>query len=225
MGPESSPRTGFPLWPLALLCALLPFIAAHLGWWISSAQGLIPACNPYLDGCVSISRASRHGLGNLLFRMLMLPAATLQALCWLTAALWMRRLGANGLAPAWLGGVAALALVLYATFLGSEGRTYELLRRYGVYLWFGGTYLALLTVLRGMASRRPAHAYVPLLVVAWGCLVFGLASVVVRYVVSADALRDRLENLLEWHVALWLTAIFAVLAWSWWKEQLRWRIE
>ena len=225
MGPESSPRTGFPRWPLALLCALLRFVAAHLGWWISSAQGLVPACNPYLDGCVSISRASRHGLGNLLFRMLMLPAATLQALCWLTAALWMRRLGANGLAPAWLGGVAALALVLYATFLGSEGRTYELLRRYGVYLWFGGTYLALLTVLRGMASRRPAHAYVPLLVVAWGCLVFGLASVVVRYVVSADALRDRLENLLEWHVALWLTAIFAVLAWSWWKEQLRWRIE
>ena len=60
---------------------------------------------------------------------------------------------------------------------------------------------------------------------AWGCLVFGLASVVVRYVVSAEALRDRLENLLEWHVALWLTAIFAVLAWSWWKERLQWRLE
>ena len=225
MGPESSPRTGFALWPLALLCALLPFVAAHLGWWISSAQGLVPACNPYLDGCVSISRASRHGLGNLLFRMLMLPAATLQALCWLAVALWMRRVGANGLALAWLGGIAAMALVLYATFLGSDGHTYELLRRYGIYLWFGGTYLALLMTLRGLASRAPGRAYVPLLVVAWGCLVFGLASVVVRYVVSAEALRDRLENLLEWHVALWLTAIFAVLAWSWWKEDLRWRLE
>jgi hypothetical protein len=225
MGLERTPPASFPLWPLALLCALLPFVAAHLGWWISSANGLVPACNPYLDGCVSISRASRHGLGNLLFRMLMLPAATLQALCWLAAAAWMQRIGARTLAPAWLGAMAALALVLYATFLGSEGRTYELLRRYGIYLWFGGTYLALLMVLRGLASRRPAHAYVPLLVVACGCLLFGLASVVVRYVVSAEALRDRLENLLEWHVALWLTAIFAVLAWSWWKERVRWRIE
>jgi len=37
-----------------------------------------PACNPYLEGCVSISRAARHGLPNHLFKALVLPAAALQ---------------------------------------------------------------------------------------------------------------------------------------------------
>lgn len=217
-----APAQDLPLWPLALLCALLPVLAAHLGWWISTAQGAIPACNPYLDGCVSISRASRHGLGNLLFRMLMLPAATLQALCWLVAASWMRHDGARSRTVVWLGCVAALALVLYAGFLGSEGRTYELLRRYGIYFYFGCTYLALLVVVRRLP--RSHRAYWPLMVVAWGCLAFGLASVVVRYAIASETVRDRFENLLEWHTALWLTATFAVLAWTWRKERLRLRL-
>ena len=220
--PTNAPLAGWPLWPLALLCALLPVVAAHLGWWISTAQGLVPACNPYLDGCVSISRASRHGLGNVLFRMLMLPAATLQALCWLAAATWVQRDGERVRWPAWLGCVAAVALVMYASFLGGEGRTYELLRRYGIYFYFGCTYLALLAVLRRLA--RPAIAYRPLIVVAWGCLAFGLASVAVRYAMQDEALLDRWENLLEWHTALWLTASFAVLAWAWWRERLRVRL-
>lgn len=220
--PVNSPLAGWPLWPLALLCALLPFLAAHLGWWLSTAHGLIPACNPYLDGCVSISRASRHGLGNLVFRMLMLPAATLQALCWLAAAQWARGDESPSRWIPWLGGIAAVALVLYAGFLGSEGRVYELLRRYGIYFYFGCSYLALLTVMRRLAPTE--RAYMPLMVVAWGCLAFGLASVAVRYAIADDALRDRLENLLEWHTALWLTASFAVLAWAWRKARLRLRL-
>jgi hypothetical protein len=40
------PARGLPLWPLPLLCAALPFLAAHLAWWLSLADGLIPACNP-----------------------------------------------------------------------------------------------------------------------------------------------------------------------------------
>ena len=35
------------------------------------------------------------------------------------------------------------------------------------------------------------------------------------------ALRDRWENALEWHLGLWLTAMFAVLAWRWWRERVR----
>ena len=217
--PSNPPPAGWPLWPLALLCAVLPFIAANLGWWVSTAHQLVPACNPYLEGCVSISRASRHGLGNVLFRMLMLPAATLQALCWLAAAAWVRHDGRRVRWPSWLGCVAAVALVLYASFLGGEGRTYELLRRYGIYFYFGCTYLALLVVLRRLPRSHRAHR--PLMVVAWGCLVFGLASVAVRYAVSSEDLRDRLENLLEWHTALWLTASFAVMAWAWRRDGLR----
>lgn len=208
-----------PLWPLPLLCAALPFAAAHLGWWLSTAQELVPSCNPYLEGCVSISHASRHGLGNLLFRLLVLPAATLQALCWLAVAAWLRRERPVTAWLPWLGCVAALALAVYATFLGSEGHTYELMRRHGIYLYFGCSYLSLLLCLRALAPSARAHR--PLLWVAIGMLGFGLASLAASCTLADTQLRHRAENVLEWHVGLWLTAIFAVLAWAWWREKLR----
>lgn len=220
------PARGLPLWPLPLLCAALPFVAAHLAWWLSLADGLIPACNPYLDGCVSISRAARHGLGNHLFRMVMLPAATLQVLCWLAANGWVRRRrGTASHTLPWLGLVAGAFLALYATFLGTEGEAYRLLRGYGVKLYFGASYLALLVLLRAMAraGRVPGRVsgYGPLLAIALGMLGIGLASVAREYVVLDDAANDAWGNVLEWHLGLWLTAMFAVLAWRWWREDLR----
>lgn len=216
------PARGLPLWPLPLLCAALPFVAAHLAWWLSLADGLIPACNPYLDGCVSISRAARHGLGNPVFRMMMLPAATLQVLCWLAATGWLRgHRGVASQALPWLGLVAGAFLALYATFLGTEGEAYRLLRSYGVKLYFGASYLALLVLLRAMARARRVSGYGPLLVIALAMLAIGLASVAREYVVLDDAANDAWGNVLEWHLGLWLTAMFAVLAWRWWREDLR----
>jgi hypothetical protein len=224
------PARGLPLWPLPLLCAALPFVAAHLAWWLSLADGLIPACNPYLDGCVSISRAARHGLGNHVFRMAMLPAATLQALCWLAAAGWLRRRwGVASHALPWLGLVAAAFLALYATFLGTEGEAYRLLRSYGVKLYFGASYLALLVLLRAMAraGRPPGRVpgYGPLLGIALGMLAIGLASVAREYAVLDDAANDAWGNVLEWQLGLWLTAMFAVLAWRWWRDRVRLVVE
>lgn len=221
MSTPGPPLSTLPLWPLPLLCALLPFVAAHLAWWLSIEQGLIAACNPYLDGCVSISRAARHGLGNQLFRMMVLPAAALQALCWLAATLWLRQHGDRVRVLPWLGLVAGAFLALYATFLGSEGRVYELLRRYGIYLYFGNTYLALLFTLQILSRRPKPHVHRPLLVVAVGFMAVGLTSIGASYVVTSEALRNQWENVLEWHLGLWLTALFATLAWHWRRERLR----
>lgn len=219
MNAPRPPLTTLPLWPLPLLCALLPFVAAHLAWWLSTGHGLVAACNPYIDGCVSISRAARHGLGNPLFRMMVLPAAALQALCWLAVTLWLRQHG-DRVVP-WLGLVAGVFLALYATFLGGEGKVYELLRRYGIYLYFGSTYLALLFTLRALSGPPRMPVYRPLLVVALGFMAVGLTSIGVSYAITDEALRDRWENVLEWHLGLWLTALFTTLAWHWWRERLR----
>lgn len=163
-----------PLWPLAALCGLLPLVTAHTGWLVSTVQGLIPACNPYIDGCASISRASRHCLASQLFRMLMLPAATLQGLCWIAVACWLKRYASRNVSVAWLGAVAAIALIAYATFLGTDGSTYEILRRYGIYFCFGCSYLALLASLGVLARhRQQCGTYRPLMVIAGVCL--GLA--------------------------------------------------
>jgi hypothetical protein len=187
---------------------------------------LIPACNPYLDGCVSISRAARHGLGNHVFRMTMLPAATLQVLCWLAVVHWFRtRHGAASHALPWLGLVAGAFLALYATFLGTEGDAYRLLRSYGVKLYFGASYLALLVLLQAMAragrEQGGVPGYRPLLVIALGMLAIGLVSVAREYMVLDDAANDAWGNILEWHLGLWLTAMFAVLAWRWWRDRAR----
>ncbi len=212
----------FPLWPLPLLAGLLPLLVSHLAWWLSVRAGLVPVCNAYLEGCLSISRAARHGLGNDLFRMVMLPAATLQALCWVAATAWLRR-DTPGAAPTlpWLGLLAGAALVLYATFLGSEGQAYELLRRYGTVLYFGASGLALLVALRTLARDPRAPAYRGLLVIAFGLLAIGLGSVVVAYVVDDPKQRDDWRNVLEWHLGLWLTAMYLLLAWLWRRERLR----
>ncbi len=205
---------GLPLWPLPLLCALLPLVAAHLAWWMSLRDGLVPACLPYLEGCISISRAAREGDGNALFRMLVLSSVALQALCWLAVGQFLGTLGRRrGPVVAVLGLVAALFLALYATFLGTEGALYQLLRRYGVTVYFATTYLALLATLQALwqAPRHPATR--GLLVVALGMLALGLATVATGLAVDDRALRHRIENVLEWHLGLWLTAMFLVLAW------------
>ncbi|WP_237053719.1 hypothetical protein [Marilutibacter chinensis] len=220
--PTSAP-TGLPAWPLPLLCALLPLLAAHLAWWLSVQGELVAACNPYLDGCVSISRAARHGLGNLLFRLAMLPCATVQVAVWWCAAQWLQRgTGVPARALPWLGLTAGAFLGLYAAFLGSEGETYGLLRRYGITVYFGASFLALMSVLRRMSRQwQDAPAFAPLRIVALGMLAVGLASVTVTASVADQLARDRWENRLEWALGLWLTAMFAVLAWHWWRERLR----
>ena len=217
------PRGGLPLWPLPLLCALLPLLVSHVALWLSLRHGLIPACNPYLDGCVSISRAARHGTGNDLFRMVMLPTASLQAFCWLAAAHWLRRNGGGAARTLpWLGLLAAMFLALYATFLGSEGAVYQVMRRYGITVYFASTLLAWLTLLRGLSQQSPRPpAYLPSLVVALGYLLLGLSHLAVRFATTDPALRYRWENVFEWQLGLWLTAMFSLLAWTWWREGMR----
>jgi len=66
------------LWWLPLLAGALPLAGIALAFPLAVGEGQFPACNPLIDGCVSISRAARHGLPNHLFRALLLPAAVLQ---------------------------------------------------------------------------------------------------------------------------------------------------
>ena len=73
-----SGSSAFPLWPLPLAIAALFTVAAHVALWLSIRDGYVEACVPVLEGCASISRAARHGLGNHVFRLMVLPCAMLQ---------------------------------------------------------------------------------------------------------------------------------------------------
>lgn len=211
-----SPR--IPLWPLPLLLTLLFVMAAHVAYLLSIQGGHVPACVPYIDGCVSISRAARHGWGNHLFQLLVIPCAVLHALAWWLARHWLR----GGRAMVVLGVMSAIALAVYATFLGTEGEAYRFLRRYGVVVYFGFGYLAQLALMRRAAATKalPAGIIVAMSWISIAMLGLGVANVVAGVVVDDPSAKDRWENVFEWWLGLLMVGWHAVLAYGWKREGL-----
>ena len=217
-----------------MFAGLLPALATVIAFLISVRTGLIPSCNPYLEGCVSISQAARHDLSNHIFRALVLPGATLQALTWLLCAQWLKSLdaaaGKYSFALAWIGTSAGMFFVLYGAFLGTEGETYQWLRRYGINLYFGFTYLCMLLtsakVFRLSQAgwlRLPLHLDRALGVLCLLVMAFGLTNLFAKSLLNDWQLADRLENILEWYAASVFTIFFAVLAWLWKYTRFRLR--
>lgn len=203
-----------PLTRLAWLGAGIPFVAVHLAYALSVHAQLVPLCLPYLDGCTSISRAARHGSGNLVFKAMMVVDAALLAFYWRRLAQTLSVLRTDAprrtAAVRALGWLACGFLVLYAAFLGVDGRFYQWLRRYGITVYFAGTVLAeMLAALlseRLAALSRARHALLATLCAA--LLALGLASIPLR------ALDDdgSLVNVVEWWYALLMIAGYVVLA-------------
>lgn len=215
------PREGVPLWPLPLAIAALLVVAAHLAWWLSLRAGHVPACIPYLEGCTSISRAARHGLGNHVFRLLVLPCAALLALHWWASVRWLvLRDAARG--GGWLlalGIAAAVALAVYATFLGSEGAGYRFMRRYGVVVYFGASYLAQLLFLRmaRAVDEPPPRLRTAMVATCFLMLLPGLGNVAASALVADPTLKDRIGNALEWQLGALLVAWYLLQARLWWR--------
>jgi hypothetical protein len=208
----ASSVNGWPAWPLALLAGLLPFVGTVVAYTLSVRLGLIESCNPFFDGCVSISRAARHDLPNHLFRALLLPAAALQALCWILCGAWLRTLGIAATrklrALPWVGVAAAVFLVLYGTFLGTEGDAYRWMRRYGVIVYFAGTCVAMLIVSEAARGRW-------LLALCAALPLLGLVSAFGPLFHVSEASRSALQNSMEWFGGLIFTLFFFAIAWQW----------
>ncbi|WP_395373668.1 hypothetical protein [Marinicella sp. W31] len=204
---------------VALLCALIPFVTVHATFIYSVVTGHFAACVPYLEGCVSISRAARSGDSIHLFRALMLPMATVLVLYWLTVFQWLRQLYykiSRGMrVMRVLGVIGALFLILYATFLGTEGDVYRWLRRYGVIVYFAFTALAQLLFtqrLYQLGKRQVinklfflAHCKIVLCIVM---LVLGVISAVIDLTVQDRSFKSALDNIIEWNFALLMTGYF-----------------
>jgi len=237
---SSSKSDRFPAAALAaLLSGVLPIAAAHgaylLNVYSSSELAAEFICMPYLDGCVSISRAARSGPGLTPFRWVMLASVPLLRLTWWSARRWLAslRLDASvgqhvgkgrakdrrASAMAALGMIGAVFLVLYVTALGNEGEWYGWQRRYGVTLYFGGTALAQLLLVwilwplrqTVQASRlmRPIILLTLLVSLQW---VLGVFSAFKRLIFEDPVLIDQIENVIEWWYALAMSLAFLVIA-------------
>ena len=212
---------------IVALAGVLPVAAVLLAYTLNRLAGSeLDArfvCMPYLEGCVSISRAVRSGPGLHLFRAVMLPCAMLLFLSWAMVRDWLLCIGACEQRRAaivfWLGAVGALFLVLYVTWLGTEGEWYRWLRRYGVTVYFGGTSLAQLLLLWVLWPQRnrladgrlrgPVVALASLVFLQW---LLGVSSVAKRLLLDDPELMDRIENLIEWYYGLPMALVMVVVA-------------
>jgi hypothetical protein len=213
-----------PLWPLPLLAGLLPIVATLIALQLSIRLELIPACNPFFEGCVSISRAARHDLPNHLFKAIVLPAAALQGLTWILCQRWLITLGTPRTRwlqqLAWIGVTAAIFLVLYTAFLGTEGRIYRWLRQYGTVVYFGFTCIAMLIAtdavirLRRQSEQARRRLGIALPILCTVLLAAGLVNTFVAPFFDADT-KGRIENATEWWGGSMLVLVFIVIARYW----------
>ena len=207
----------YSLVPLGALTILLPVVAMHLSWLVSSAEGHIEWCIPYLEPCTSISRAGRYGTAYFLFKGLMIPASVLLVFFWWANARWVQQLGAKpvaGLVP--LAVIASLALLLYTLALGHAGGMFHLLRRIGVIGYMGLTFLLQVRVSARLSDTqlfaRSGQRLSQFLMVV---LLIGLVSVL-HGVVSPEN-HNRWEDVYEWWLVM-LLAVHSLLLVKLWKR-------
>lgn len=209
------------MWDLrhvAIAAWILAWTGPLAAYVLSASGGYVDWCVPHLAGCDSISASGRHGWGYFVFKATMLPAAGFTFIYWVLCMRWLElvappsRLDAVIFA---LGMIGTMFLVLYVTFLGSDGEAYRALRRYGTVVYFGFTYLAQL-----LFARRILHSEIRSHIVAWKyglaifMLVTGLAFATAANFFEDD---DFLQNISEWNCATALTA-FPLLTWLLWRQ-------
>lgn len=209
---------------LPLLAGILPLVAMFGALWLGVANDAIQSCNPFIDGCLSISATGRTPPGSFLFRATMMPQAIVLLLLWYFSVLWLRSLPHNlkpSTARAILisGLVGTIALIIYVTFLGTKEPMYEFMRHVGIYFGFLGTALAQVFTAVGLARSARHENAGPLLRMAnlmlglcAAAFALGIANIVFRAILE-DA--DPMENRIEWIASVIMQIYFFVLYRAW----------
>lgn len=211
---------------LPLLTGFAPIVAAHLSYLIGIRAGVLAACNPYLHGCTSISAAGRYPPGSFLFKGIMMPEAILMAAYWLFSVAWLRALersagrdGDGGKMVGLFGVLGALFLIVYLTFLGSQGPSYDFMRRFGVYFYFAFTVLAQL-ILASKVLSLSSSLHIPQVMritryqlgLALVPFAIGILNLVLKNVLEDATVPERI---IEWIFALLMHFYFLLSYFSW----------
>ncbi|MEM1402514.1 MAG: hypothetical protein AAGG55_04235 [Pseudomonadota bacterium] len=207
---------------ISLGSALLPFVAVHGAYWLSASTEIVPWCFPYIESCTSISATGRHAPGSFVFRGLMLPSAMLMLVLWVLHGHALKTLGASrrrSTALIVLGAAACIGLTLYVTVLGEIGDLWRLQRKIGTVLFFSFTFLAQVLLAASLrdaeksSMRGARRTGQRMLRVCQLMLTIGIISVAIN--IASEDLHDRIEDAVEWQLALLLQLNFLLLALFW----------
>jgi len=209
---------------LAIIITLLPLIATNAVYLISAYQGNVPWCNPYFDGCTTISQAARSGNSIYIYRASMMVYSVLLIWFWVYSRQWlMQVLGeATKLSSAimWLGIIGALFLMVYIDFLGTTGEINRFMRRYGIMVFFTFTPLAQVLLLklhyRTLSKAASVNLKRPILQLQLYVLlvmsIIGITSIILDI---AQLKTYQSENIVEWTFAFLLNIYFAGMIFIW----------
>ena len=197
---------------LPLVTGLAPLIGVNVAYWIGVQYDNLPTCNPYIDGCTSISSTGRYAPGDRLFRAVMLPQAVWLTLTWHFSAAWLKTLGRSRIAAATVeisGLIGAAALIIYVSYLASNDPFYEIMRRYGIYLYFIGTVVAQIAV---TLSLRPSRLRKVMLWIVATPFVLGIYNLIQKtYISDLNSIENRIEWIVSMLMQIWFIALY--IAW------------
>jgi len=209
---------------LAILITLLPLITTHAVYLLSGYEGNVPWCNPYFDGCTTISQAARSGNSIYIYRVTMIAYAVLMIWFWLYTKQWLEQIlhEKSKLTDTilWVGIIGTLFLMVYIDFLGTTGEINRFMRRYGIMIYFTFTPLAQVLLLklhyRALESGTTENIKKPVLQFQLYVLllmsIIGITSIILDV---AQLKTYESENIVEWSFALLLNIYYAGMIFIW----------
>ena len=187
-----------------LLVSIIPFIAIHLSFILSVQNEYLSLCNPYIDGCYSISRVARQPSSIIIFKVLMLISALYLFF------LWPRLFKPNyNKLLILIGRLGSLFLIAYIVALGEEGFFYEIMRRFGVFIFYIFTLISqwVFTFSTQMRIRRFfLKNFLINIIVFLQLLAFLLAIPFFIFFKNYGYI----ENIIEWWITLLITLWFFI---------------
>ncbi len=204
---------------IAIFAGLVALLGINAAYLVAAFSGKVVWCVPYLEGCVSISKAGRQVPAVYVYRSCIIPAATLMAVYWWLNYRWMCSVSnGRGLSSGVIGAFgifAAVSLIIYGAILGASGPEVKFFRRYGAlgfFLFTGLAQIFFAVRVHRLASKLalPRPAIVTKTLIAVALLVFvGLDGLSTRFRL------DALQNAVEWNVASAMALYFISTAWVW----------
>ena len=187
-----------------LLVSIIPFIAIHLSFILSVQNEYLSLCNPYIDGCYSISRVARQPSSIIIFKVLMLISALFLFF------LWPKLFKPNyNKMLILIGRLGSLFLIAYIVALGEEGFFYEIMRRFGVFIFYIFTLISqwVFTFSTQMRIRRFfLKNFLINIIVFLHLLAFLLAIPFFIFFKNYGYI----ENIIEWWITLLITLWFFI---------------
>lgn len=212
--------------------ATLTFLAINACFVLAASNGHIPWCFPYIEGCVSISKASRNLPEIQIYRFAMIASAILMVSYWTLCGNWIKQLYRELVSPGGqltgnkrrrtfvtIGIISSICLAINALLIGNENEFLKELRQICVTTFFFGAILAQcifalelkrLVVQNNLFQLNKMSNFKISL-----CIIQVLLAILAIVIAPYLNQKPYFENIAEWNIVLLMVAFFVSTGICW----------